>query len=147
LLSSYDLRHGVRFYNAVSSCHSFKFEVIIYLKVATNKFYELKELCNLLPISDVRTALKWCQQKKIAIEYVAGKKVVNRFLVDVEIDKTLLNYLKQNYPDRWEALYECYQNDDRIGYLLLTEQNKSVSSKTQRIKPKSDISARFLDQL
>lgn len=112
----------------------------------TEKFYELKDLCALLTVTDLRTVTKWCKEKNIIIERIGSKKVVNRFLVDIELDKPLLEGLKKKYPDRWEQLYECYLDKDRLGYLLLIDEHSTLDFRptTSRIRAKSDIAAKLL---
>ena len=111
------------------------------------KFYELKELSDLLPISDLRTITKWLKDNNIPIQMIAGRKVVHRFMVDAEIDQSLVWELKQKYPQKWRELYKCYRNNDRLEYLELID-DKFSELNTQklhkRIEPKSEQSVNFL---
>ncbi|MFC4633856.1 hypothetical protein ACFO3O_08050 [Dokdonia ponticola] len=115
----------------------------------SNKFYELKELRNILPITDQRTIAKWLSDHHIPIQHIAGKKVVHRFMVDMEIDKSLVKELKLKYPEKWEELYTCYQDNDRLGYLLLlddefvpTKRYESILIKD--VEQKSSLAAQLL---
>jgi len=114
------------------------------------KFYELKELRNLLPIHDLRVIKKWLQEHHIAIQVIAGRNVVNCFLVDMEIDKPLVKELKNHYPKKWKQLYECYRDNDRLGYLLLLDEDFKVANhkdklRFEQVSEKSKLAAKFLE--
>jgi len=96
------------------------------------KFIDLKELSQLLLFNDTRSALKWCEAKKIEIQKIGKKQVVYQFIVEMELDKKLIKELQKKYPLKWEELYRCYQDNDRLGYLLLIDSNPEM--KTTRIK-------------
>lgn len=109
----------------------------------TNRFIDLKALSSMLLLTDIRSAEKWCTEKKISINLIGGKKVVYLFLVEMELDKQLVSQLKLKYPQKWEELYKCYQDRDRIGYLLLIDEDpkldfrpiaKKVSARSKRAK-------------
>ncbi|MFC4635711.1 hypothetical protein ACFO3O_17500 [Dokdonia ponticola] len=115
----------------------------------SNKFYELKELRNILPITDQRTITKWLSDHHIPIQTIAGKKVVHRFMVDMEIDKSLVKELKKKYPEKWEELYTCYQDNDRLGYLLLLDDDFVPTKRYESIlikdvEQKSSLAAQLL---
>lgn len=114
-----------------------------------SKFYELKQLRNILPITDQRTIIKWLSDHHIPTQTIAGKKVVHRFMVDMEIDKSLVKELKQKYPEKWEELYTCYRDNDRLGYLLLiddefTPSNRYESILIKQVEQKSSLAAKLL---
>ena len=83
----------------------------------------MSELCHLLNSTDPRTAIKWCEDKDLKVFLLCRKKVAYRFLVEVELDKILIQQLKKKYPNKWEDLYQCYQDNNRFEYLNLLEEN------------------------
>lgn len=113
------------------------------------KFYELKELRGVLPMSDLRVIKKWLKNHSITIQVLGGRNVVNRFLVDMEIDKPLVEELKRKYPKKWKELYECYNDNDRLGYLLLIDGDYKVDNKhtdmlIRQVEKKSTLAAKLL---
>ncbi|TGV03580.1 hypothetical protein [Flavivirga rizhaonensis] len=108
----------------------------------SEKFIDLKTLSKLLLLSDIRSAQKWCESKNIEIQIIGKKQLVYSFLVDMELDKKLVSELKKKYPQRWEELYRCYRDNDRIGYLLLIDEDPELDfrSLTQRAIPQSRFS-------
>ena len=104
-----------------------------------DRFIDLKSLSKILLLTDIRSTEKWCNNKNIAIQIIGNKRLVHRFLVDMEIDKHLVNGLKNKYPDKWEELYRCYQDDDKLGYLILLDDfvDSSITQSFTRIKPQS----------
>lgn len=121
--------------------------------LANEKLIELKELHKILPIKGIQAIIKWCKKAGINIEIVGNKRVVHRFLVDMELDKSLISQLRKKHPKKWEALYNCYKEGDHLGYLLLLEDtpelDKIPRQKTVRkqskstIKPKSNMAKAF----
>lgn len=87
---------------------------------------DLKTLSQILLVKGSTGATKWCEDHKIKIKIIGNKRVVSRFMVDMEIDKDLIKELKTKYPTKWEELYRCYQDNDRLGYLLLIDENPEL---------------------
>ncbi len=85
----------------------------------TNRFIDLKSLSEILLLTDTRSTEKWCNDKNIDISVLGNKKVVYRFLVEMELDKKLILQLKQKHPNKWEELYRCYQDNDKIAFIRL----------------------------
>lgn len=108
----------------------------------SEKFIDLKTLSKLLLVSDTRAAHKWCESKNIEVQVIAKKQLVYRFLVDMELDKKLVNDLKKKHPLKWEELYRCYRDNDRIGYLLLLDDNPELNLRpiSQQAVPRSRFS-------
>ncbi len=81
-----------------------------------DKFIELKELSKKIKSKDIRTTIKWCSKKGIPI---IGKKqkLTYRFLVDMELDREIVKFLKQHYPKSWQEMYQFYRNYDILGYI------------------------------
>ena len=114
-------------------------------KNLNEKYLDLKSLCNILPLSGIKSVIKWCQDANIEIQIIGNKRVVYRFLVEMEIDKKLVKELKKKYPEKWEELYRCYRDDDRLGYLLLVDDNPELDLRriAQRVIPKSSQAQKF----
>jgi hypothetical protein len=111
------------------------------------KFIQMSELCELLNTKDIRSATKWCEDKKITVFSLCNKRVTYRFMVEIELDKILIAQLKESNPETWEELYQCYQENNQSEYLnILNEKNKKNSFKT-RSKPQSKHAKDFLNQL
>lgn len=112
---------------------------------ANEKLIDLKELCSILLIKGIAGARKWCEQASIKIHTIGNKNVVHRFLVEVELDKHLIKELKKKYPHKWDSLYQCYQENDKLGYLqLLTEDKIYVGcSSVKRLEKKSSHAAKL----
>jgi len=109
------------------------------------KFYDLKELGRLLLMHDNRSVIKWLKEKNIPIQIIGKKKVVHRFTVDIELDRSFIQELKLHNPDKWEELYNCYKNDNKLEYLLLLNSNDhNLDNGSIRINPKSERSLNFL---
>ena len=70
----------------------------------SEKFIDLKTLSKLLLVSDTRAAHKWCESKNIEVQIIAKKQLVYRFLVDMELDKKLVNDLKKKHPLRYISI-------------------------------------------
>lgn len=125
------------------------------IEKTNEKLIELKELQKILPIKTIVGIVKWCEKAGINIEIVGGKRVVHRFLVDMELDKGLISQLREKHPKKWEALYNCYKEGDHLGFLLLLEDTselKKISRPKNRFKksnriqnPKSDMAKKFAD--
>jgi hypothetical protein len=125
--------------------------------LANEKLIELKDLHRILPLKEIRAISKWCQNAGIKIQTIGNKRVVHRFLVDMELDKGLIAQLKKNYPEKWKELYKCYREGDHLGYLLLLEDSqenndipipipslKKVQKRQKNtIKPKSNMAKEF----
>ncbi|WP_430409192.1 hypothetical protein [Kordia sp.] len=105
---------------------------------ADEKLIDLKELCSILLIKGIAGAKKWCEEVNIKIHTIGNKNVVHRFLVEIELDKQLINELKRKYPHKWDTLYQCYQENDKLGYLQHLAEDKinvgysSVSRREKR---------------
>ncbi|WP_046758014.1 hypothetical protein [Kordia jejudonensis] len=122
--------------------------------LANEKLIEVKELHKILPLKGISAIVKWCESVGIKIEIVGNKRVVHRFLVDMELDKGLIAQLKVKYPKKWKSLYTCYKEDDHLGYLQLLDESPldssivPVSRKRRKqiksdVKPKSDMAKEF----
>lgn len=116
-------------------------------KNSKQRFIELKELGVILLLEDIRSVSKWCQDKGIDIQVIGKRKVVHRFMVEMELDKQLIIRLKENFPEKWEELYRCYKQQDQLGYLmLLLEDTSGTTQKNisrQRVVPKSKFAKAF----
>ena len=57
-----------------------------------------------------------------------------------ELDKLLISELKNKYPHKWDSLYQCYQQNDKLGYLqLLAEEKIDIGhSSARRLQKKSN---------
>lgn len=118
----------------------------MFTENSTDKFIDLKELTKILLLTDVRGATKWCENAKINIQVIGQKRVVYKFLVDMELDKKLVSELKAKYPQKWEELYRCYKDNDRLGYLHLLEDNPSnVTPISSFSKPETKYAKAFAD--
>lgn len=117
----------------------------MFIKHTDETFIDLKNLCEILLITGVDTAIKWCKKANIKIQIIGKKRVVYRFLVEMEIDKKLVSELKSKYPDKWEELYQCYKDNDRVGYLLLIEDNTELDFRpiSKQAIPQSRFSKRL----
>lgn len=111
------------------------------------KFIDLKTLGNILLIKGLQGITKWCEDHKIPIQILGKKRVAYRFLVEMELDKKLLQDLKNKYPNKWEELYRCYQDNDRLGYLLLIDDEPALDFRpvARQTRPKSQLSQAFAD--
>lgn len=115
------------------------------IKKANEKFIDLKELSEILLMRGIRSVQKWCKRVNIKIQIVGNKSVVHRFLVDMELDKGLITQLKKKYPKKWEELYKCYVDNDRLGYLLLLEDNPelNIGNISKTVTPMSNTAKDF----
>lgn len=109
------------------------------------KYLDLKSLCSILPITGIKSAVKWCENANIDIQIIGQKRVVYRFLVEMEIDKKLIKELKKKHPNKWEELYRCYRDNDRLGYLLLLDEEPELDFRpvARQSKPKSRFAQDF----
>lgn len=115
------------------------------LKQNNKKYLDLKSLCDILPITGIKSAAKWCEDANINIQIIGKKRVVYRFLVEMEIDKKLIKELKKKHPSKWEELYRCYQDNDRLGYLQLIEDEPELDFRpvARQTKPQSRFAQEF----
>ncbi|EDP94689.1 hypothetical protein U8527_07005 [Kordia algicida OT-1] len=115
------------------------------IKKTDEKFIDLKKLSEILLMRGIRSAKNWCETVGIKIQIVGNKSVVHRFLVDMELDKSLIVQLKKKYPKKWEELYRCYIDNDRLGYLMLLEDNPELNIRkiSNTITPMSDTAKSF----
>lgn len=97
--------------------------------IEETKFIDLKTLGEVLHIKDKRTTTKWCEDKNIEIQTINKKRLVFRFLVDLELDKKFIKDLQEKHPEKWEELYRCYQNNDKLGYSILVEETRNIEHK------------------
>ncbi len=114
-------------------------------KQANEKFIDLKQLSEILLMRGIRSVKNWCETAGIKIQTVGNKSVVHRFLVDMELDKSLITQLKKKYPKKWEDLYRCYTDNDRLGYLILLEDNPELNIRNiaSTVNPMSDTAKAF----
>lgn len=115
------------------------------IEAKNEKLIDLKELCSLLLIKGIAGARKWCEEANIKIQVIGNKNVVHRFLVDIELDKNLILELKKKYPHKWDSLYQCYQENDKLGYFQLIN-DKAINIKnstTKRLGKKSNLEAKL----
>ena len=115
------------------------------------KHIKLTDLCKLLEVKGVKTALEWCQKHKVPTETISNKLVADLFFVQIELDRKIVKHLKSHYPDQWEDLYQCYIHNDKNGFIERTE-SEDVSRKTNSteirktlnsIQPKSEFGKKF----
>lgn len=88
-----------------------------------------------LDLKDNRTTIKWCNEKGIEIHSIGKKKLVNQFLINIEIDRNFISSLKKDYPIHWKKLYKYYSNGDKTSYILLLDR---ISSQKDLSKPYSN---------
>jgi len=119
----------------------------VQLENTTDRFIDLKALGDILLIKGIQGITKWCEDHKIPVQVLGNKRVAYRFLVEMELDKKLLQSLKSKYPDKWEELYKCYQDNDRLGYLQLLEEAPELDFRpiSKQVKPKSSFAQAFAD--
>lgn len=115
------------------------------IKKTDEKLIDLKKLCELLLVKGVASAKKWCEEANIKIIEVGNKLVVPRFLVDIELDKHLINNLKTKYPSKWIELYRCYKENDHLGYISILNEDQELDTTpiSSRIKPLSNRAKRL----
>ena len=113
------------------------------LEKANEKLIDLKTLCELLQIKGIASAKKWCAKAKIKVLTIGNKNLVHKFLVDIELDKPLINDLKNNYPSKWIELYKCYKENDHLAYISLLEENAKLDETSVSNKIESTISVRI----
>lgn len=89
----------------------------------------MSELCNIIKAKDTRTAVKWCENLKIPMLVIGKKRVAYRFLVEVELDKRIIQLLKKQFPEEWEKIYRLYLENDRYGYILTSEERVEKKGK------------------
>lgn len=112
------------------------------------KHISLTELCRLLEVKGVKTALEWCQKNKVPTKTIANKLVADFFFVQLELDRKIIRHLKVSYPDQWEELYLCYTNNDRNSFIELTENKKTITQSKKPLKrvcPKSKFAKKFAE--
>ena len=112
-----------------------------------NRFIDLKTLGGLLQIKGSQGITKWCEDHQIPIQILGNKRVTHRFLVEMELDKNLVTSLKHKYPDKWEELYRCYQDNDRLGYLQIIDDTPELDFRpiSKQVKPKSSFAKAFAE--
>jgi len=113
----------------------------VQIELTKEKFIDLKTLGTILLIKGIQGVTKWCEDHKIPIQTLGNKRVAYRFLVEMELDKKLLQELKNKYPNKWEELYRCYQDNDRLGYLILIDDNAELDLRS--LAPRANASSRF----
>ncbi|TSE08119.1 hypothetical protein [Aquimarina algiphila] len=89
------------------------------------KLIELKEVCKKLKFKDLRTVIKWCKKMNIPIILRGKQKLTYRFLVDVELDKGIVKFLKSEYPESWTKMYQLYLDNDTLGFALASMENSA----------------------
>ena len=116
-------------------------------KLNENKLIDLKKLSEILLMKKLEGVKKWCQDKGIKIEMVGNKRVVHRFMIDLELDKGLIFQLQEKYPKKWEELYKCYKENDHLGYISLIKDDLefNVEAISNRIMPVSDRAKKLLN--
>ncbi|MBG6131784.1 hypothetical protein IWQ47_003474 [Aquimarina sp. EL_43] len=97
-----------------------------------DKLIELKEVCEKLKFKDIRTAIKWCKKTGIPVIPRGKQKLTYKFLVDIELDRDIVKFLKSEYPKSWKEMYTFYLDNDKRGYVLAIEEYK-VSSRIEGI--------------
>lgn len=115
------------------------------LEHTQDKFIDLKTLGGILLIKGTQSITKWCEDHKIPIQILGKKRVAYRFLVEMELDKKLLQNLKNKYPNKWEDLYRCYQDDDRLGYLQILDDEPELDYRpiSNQVRPRSRFAKAF----
>ncbi len=90
-----------------------------------DKLIELKEVCKKLKFKDHRTVIKWCEKMGIPIILRGKQKLTYRFLVDIELDKEIVRFLKSEYPESWVKMYQLYLDNDTLGFALASMENSA----------------------
>ncbi|WP_298546224.1 hypothetical protein [uncultured Aquimarina sp.] len=113
--------------------------------VKKKKFIPLSELCQLLGVKGIKTALEWCDKHQVPTTTVGNKSVADLFFVELELDRKAIVHLKNKYPDHWEALYHCYTHNDRYGFIELAEIKDSspILKPKTKVQPKSELAKKF----
>ncbi|WP_024768062.1 hypothetical protein [Aquimarina macrocephali] len=89
-----------------------------------DKFIELKEVCKKIKSTDIRTAINWCKKTGIPIITRGNKKLTYRFLVEIELDKDIIQFLQSKYPKSWKKMYLLYIKNDKFEYILETQDKR-----------------------
>jgi hypothetical protein len=89
-----------------------------------DRFIELKEVCKKIKSTDIRTAINWCEKTGIPIITRGKKKLTYRFLVEIELDKDIVQFLQSKYPESWKKMYLLYIKNDKFGYILTTQNGR-----------------------
>ena len=118
----------------------------MYKKQLSEKFIDMAELCQIIKATDPRTAEKWCKEKGLTTLMLGKKKMIYRFMVELELDKVLIEKLKKQHPEHWEELYRCYLEDNHYEYLALLENRQTKSNRIVKAA-RSKAARDFLNQL
>lgn len=85
-----------------------------------DKLIELSEICKQIRAKDTRTAMAWCKQCGFPMIQMGNRKLTYRILVDAELDKKMIQHLKEKYPQHWEEVFEYYKSNDLDAYMTAT---------------------------
>lgn len=106
-------------------------------------YIEMTELSKKLRVTDWRTAMKWCEEANIPIMLIGKKNVTYRFLAEAELDKRIIQLLKQQNPDQWEELYKYYKNNDHFNYVRAIQEGSAKIILETRVIPRSKFAKDF----
>lgn len=110
----------------------------------------LTELAAMLKVKKVDTARQWCLKKGIPIFDKNSHRWVLAEDVAIELDRQLIAYLIDKYgKEHGKKVYTMYRNNDVEGLIELKFSSKidMIRPRHSDYKPKSDTSAKFLNEI
>lgn len=90
----------------------------MYNKKEADRLITLKDVCEKLKTNDTRTAAKWCEKAGIPVVKRRRTRLTYEFLVDIELNKEIVTFLKAKYPNSWEEMLRLYLKNDSEGFIL-----------------------------
>lgn len=94
----------------------------------------MKELMLHLNYTDVRSVRAWCIKNNITIVTAGKIEFVFESEFCLAIEQTFINKLKKKFADKWQDVYNLY-NEGNITELSLLNQQLSIPNMYFEIKP------------
>ncbi|MBA3987312.1 MAG: hypothetical protein H0X63_12260 [Flavobacteriales bacterium] len=100
----------------------------------------LNEIAKRINRKDLRTARKWCKKNHVALYSDSGTEYVIKNDFDLAFNLPLILNLKVLYGDKWEQVYQAYNNDELHNIL---EMNQNIQNNNQRYIPQGKIAKKI----
>ena len=71
----------------------------------------MKDVCDILGLSDGRSAKKWLYDNNVPISKIGSSPVVNSFSFELKRQQLLVEELRISYPNNWFEIYDANTKD------------------------------------
>ncbi len=110
---------------------------------------EIKEIKELLGMTDNRSVMKWCESNKVPIFNIGRKKYTLNNFLEIFLEKELESFVTANFKNSQEVL-NAIKTDDKI--LLAESMDAPINEKVkknfiEKEKTRSDAANEFLKDI